>query len=61
MANSETYRTLNLFRDQLVLEADYQFGYAVTLRQNQGKDLIRGVGSSPRKAIEDLANKWENG
>ncbi|WP_295056913.1 hypothetical protein [uncultured Fibrobacter sp.] len=61
MANSETYRTLNLFRDQLVLEADYQFGYAVTLRQNQGKELIRGVGSSPRKAIEDLANKWENG
>lgn len=61
MANSETYRTLNLFRDQLVLEADYQFGYAVTLRQNQGKELIRGVGSSPRKAVEDLANKWENG
>ena len=61
MANSETYRTLNLFRDQLVLEADYQFGYAVTPRQNQGKKLIRGVGSSPRKAIEDLANKWENG
>ena len=61
MANSETYRTLNLFRDQLVLEEDYQFGYAVTLRQNQGKELIRGVGSSPRKAIEDLANKWENG
>jgi hypothetical protein len=61
MANNETYRTLNLFRDQLVLEADYQFGYAVTLRQNQGKELIRGVGSSPRKAIEDLANKWENG
>ena len=61
MANNETYRTLNLFRDQLGLEADYQFGYAVTLRQNQGKELIRGVGSSPRKAIEDLANKWENG
>lgn len=61
MASSETYRTLNLFRDQLVLEADYQFGYAVTLRQNQGKELIRGVGSSPRKAVEDLANKWENG
>lgn len=61
MPNSETYRTLDLFRDQLVLEADFQFGYAVTLRQNGGKALIRGVGSSPQKAMEDLAAKWEKG
>ena len=61
MPINETYRTLDLFRDQLTLEADYQFGYAVTLRQNQGKEIIRGVGSSPRKAVEDLAAKWENG
>jgi hypothetical protein len=61
MPTNETYRTLDLFRDQLSLEADYQFGYAVTLRQNQGKEIIRGVGSSPRKAVEDLAQKWEKG
>ena len=61
MPNSETLKTLDLFRDQLVLEADFQFGYAVTLRQNGGKALIRGVGSSPQKAMEDLAAKWENG
>lgn len=61
MPNPETYRTLDLFRDQLVLEADFQFGYAVTLRQNGGKSLMRGVGSTPRKAVEDLANKWEIG
>lgn len=61
MPTNETYRTLDLFRDQLTLEADYQFGYAVTLRQNQGKEIIRGVGSSPRKAVEDLAAKWEKG
>ena len=61
MPSSETYRTLDLFRDQLVLEADFQFGYAVTLRQNGGKELIRGVGSSPKHAVEDLLVKWENG
>lgn len=61
MPNSETYRTLDLFRDQLVLEADFQFGYAVTLRQNGGKALISGVGSSPHKAVEDLAEKREKG
>lgn len=60
-ATNETYKTLDLFRDQLSLEADFQFGYAVTLRQNKGRELIRGVGSSPRKAVEDLVNKWENG
>lgn len=61
MPNNETYKTLDLFRDQLVLEADYQFGYAVTLRQNHGKEIIRGVGASPSKAVEDLAAKWEKG
>ena len=61
MPNSETYRTLDLFRDQLVLEADSQFGYAVVLRQNQGKPLLRGVGSTPHKAMEDLAETWEKG
>ena len=61
MANSETYRTLDLFRDQLELEADFQFGYAVVLRQNHGKSLLRGVGSTPHKAMEDLAETWEKG
>lgn len=61
MANSETLKTLDLFRDQLVLEADFQFGYAVVLRQNQGKPLLRGVGSTPHKAMEDLAETWEKG
>lgn len=61
MPNNETYRTLDLFRDQLYLEADFQFGYAVILRQNQGRELIRGVGSSPKKAVEDLVNRWECG
>ena len=61
MANSETLKTLDLFRDQLVLEADSQFGYAVVLRQNQGKPLLRGVGSTPHKAMEDLAETWEKG
>lgn len=61
MPNSDTYRTLDLFRDQLALEADFQFGYAVVLRQNGGKPLMRGVGSSPHKAVEDLAAKWEIG
>ncbi|WP_290724179.1 hypothetical protein [Fibrobacter sp. UBA2449] len=61
MQNSETYRTLDLFRDQLELEADSQFGYAVVLRQNQGKPLLRGVGSTPHKAMEDLAETWEKG
>ena len=60
MPNSETYRTLDLFRDQLELEADFQFGYAVVLRQN-GMTLMKGVGSSPHKAVEDLASKWEDG
>lgn len=61
MLNSETLKTLDLFRDQLVLEADFQFGYAVVLRQNHGKPLLRGVGSTPHKAVEDLAEKWEKG
>lgn len=61
MANSEALKTLDLFRDQLVLEADFQFGYAVVLRQNHGKPLLRGVGSTPHKAVEDLAEKWEKG
>lgn len=61
MPNSETYRTLDLFRDQLELEADFQFGYAVVLRQNHGKPLLRGVGSTPHKAVENLAAKWEKG
>ena len=61
MPNSETYRTLDLFRDQLELEADFQFGYAVVLRQNHGKQLLRGVGSTPHKAVEDLDEKWEKG
>lgn len=61
MANSEALKTLDLFRDQLELEADFQFGYAVVLRQNQGKPLLRGVGSTPHKAVEDLAEKWEKG
>jgi hypothetical protein len=61
MPNSETYKTLDLFRDQLELEADSQFGYAVVLRQNQGKPLLRGVGSTPHKAMEDLAETWEKG
>ena len=61
MPNSETLKTLDLFRDQLVLEADFQFGYAVVLRQNHGKPLLRGVGSTPHKAVEDLAEKWEKG
>lgn len=61
MANSEALKTLDLFRDQLELEADFQFGYAVVLRQNQGKPLLRGVGSTPHKAVEDLAETWEKG
>ena len=61
MPNSETLKTLDFFRDQLVLEADSQFGYAVTLRQNDGKALISGVGSTPHKAMEDLAETWEKG
>lgn len=61
MANSETLKTLDLFRDQLELEADFKFGYAVVLRQNHGKPLLRGVGSTPHKAVEDLAEKWEKG
>ncbi len=61
MANSEALKTLDLFRDQLVLEADFSFGYAVVLRQNGGKPLMKGVGSSPHKAMEDLASKWEKG
>ncbi len=61
MPSSEVLKTLDLFRDQLVLEADYQFGYAVALRQNGGKPLLRGVGSSPHLAVLDLAAKWENG
>ena len=61
MPSSEALRTLDLFRDQLELEADSQFGYAVVLRQNQGKPLLRGVGSTPHKAMEDLAETWEKG
>lgn len=61
MPNQETYLTLDLFRDQLVLESDFRFGYAVVLKQNQGKTLFRGVGSTPQKAVEDLANQWEKG
>ena len=61
MSNSEVLKTLDLFRDQLALEADFQFGYAVVLRQNGGKPLMKGVGSIPHKAMEDLTSKWEKG
>lgn len=61
MPNSETYKTLDLFRDQLVLEADYTLGYAVVIRQSAGKELMRGVGASPHAAMTDLLKKWENG
>lgn len=56
-----TLETISLFAGQLVLEEDFQFGYAVTLKQNHGKPIMKGVGSSPKKAVEDLVSKWEKG
>lgn len=53
--------TLDFFRDQLSLEADYTHGYAVVIRQSAGKELMRGVGASPHAAMNDLLAKWENG
>ena len=53
--------TLDFFRDQLSLEADYTHGYAVVIRQSAGKELMRGVGTSPHAAMNDLLAKWENG
>lgn len=53
--------TLDFFRDQLSLEADYTLGYAVVIRQSAGKELMRGVGASPHAAMTDLLKKWENG
>ena len=53
--------TLDFFRDQLSLEADYTHGYAVVIRQSAGKELMRGVGASPHAAMTDLLAKWENG
>ena len=53
--------TLDSFRDQLSLEADYTHGYAVVIRQSAGKELMRGVGASPHAAMTDLLKKWENG
>lgn len=59
MQNSK--ETLDFFRDQLVLEADYTHGYAVVIRQASGMALMRGVGKSPHDALCDLLDKWENG
>ena len=53
--------TLDFFRDQLSLEADYTHGHAVVIRQSAGKELMRGVGTSPHAAMNDLLAKWENG
>lgn len=57
----DSKETLDFFRDQLSLEADFTYGYAVVIRQNQGKTLMRGVGASPHAAMIDLLAKWENG
>ncbi len=59
MPNSK--ETLDFFRDQLSLEADYTLGYAVVIRQSAGKELMRGVGASPHAAMTDLLQKWEKG
>lgn len=59
MPNSK--ETLDFFRDQLSLEADYTLGYAVVIRQSAGKELMRGIGASPHAAMTDLLKKWENG
>jgi hypothetical protein len=59
MPNSK--ETLDFFRDQLSLEADYTLGYAVVIRQSAGKELMRGVGASPHAAMTDLLKKWEKG
>jgi len=59
MPNSK--ETLDFFRDQLSLEADYTHGYAVVIRQASGMALMRGVGKSPHDALCDLLDKWENG
>lgn len=59
MPNSK--ETLDFFRDQHSLEADYTLGYAVVIRQSAGKELMRGVGASPHAAMTDLLKKWENG
>ena len=61
MQNKDIYKTLDLFRNQLELEADSRFGYAVSLIPKYGKTLLQGVGASPHKAVEDLAKKWEKG
>ena len=50
---------LELFKGQISLETDSQFGYAVTIRHEMGKPIVKGVGSSPSKALEDLAVKME--
>ena len=49
--------TLDFFRDQLSLEADFTHGYAVVIRQTAGKELMRGVGASPHAAMNDLLAK----
>ena len=53
----DSKETLDFFRDQLSLEADYTHGYAVVIRQS----AMRGVGTSPHAAMNDLLAKWENG
>lgn len=54
--------TLDIFRDQLKLTTDIEFGYAVELRdEGSNRPLLKGVGTSPKKAMLDLLVKWENG
>ncbi len=59
MINNDAYRMLELFKGQISLETDSQFGYAVTIRHDMGKPIVKGVGSSPSKALENLAVKME--
>lgn len=54
-------KTLDLFREQISLEIDYEFGYAAIIYdKSSGKAVIKGVGTTPHLATEDLANKWNH-
>lgn len=52
---------LKLISHNIQIVEDPEFGYAVELRREIGKPIIKGKGTTPKAAFEDFVNKFEKG
>lgn len=57
----DTFDMLKLISHNIQIVEDPEFGYAVELRREIGKPIIKGKGTTPKAAFEDFVNKFEKG